>query len=253
MRRLDGKVAIVTGATSGMGSAIAKRFAMEGAAVVVGGRNAERGEDVASQIREAGGKAEFVPSDVATLDGNLKLVEKAVAAFGRLDIVVANAGVLGIGSVTTVPIDTWHHTIATNLNSVFYLTRAGIPQMQKCGGGTIVVNGSIAAYKGFPNHPAYCASKGALVPLVKQIAIDYGPSIRINLLSTGQVDTPLLRNSVKAFSNPESVIAEVAEKMVLKRIGAPEDIASAALFLASDESSWITGASLTIDGGITCG
>ncbi len=253
MAKLGGKVAIVTGATSGMGRGIAELFAHEGAAVVVGGRSAERGNEVVMHIRQAGGRADFVAGDIATIEGNAALVSHAVNAFGGLDILVANAGILGIGSVTTVSIESWHQTIATNLHAIFYLTRAGIPEMQKSGGGAIVVNGSIAAYKGFPNHPAYCASKGALVPLVKQIALDYSPSIRINLLCPGQVDTPLLWDSAKAFPDPDKIIQQVADKMPLKRIGAPEDIAKAALFLASDDSSWITGAAITIDGGIMCG
>jgi NAD(P)-dependent dehydrogenase (short-subunit alcohol dehydrogenase family) len=122
--------------------------------------------------------------------------------------------------------------------------------MQKRGSGVILVNGSIAAWKEFPAHPAYCASKAALVALVKQVALDYGPMIRANILCPGQVDTPLLWESTKAFPNPEEVVAQVVEEhLVMKRLGTPEDIASAALFLASDDAAWITGSSLVVDGG----
>jgi NAD(P)-dependent dehydrogenase (short-subunit alcohol dehydrogenase family) len=117
------------------------------------------------------------------------------------------------------------------------------------GGGSIVINGSIAAMKAFPNHPAYCASKGALVPLVKQLALDYGPRIRANLMCPGPVDTPLLWDSAKAFPDPAVAVQNAGNRTALKRLGQPADIASLALFLASDDSSWITGTAFTIDGG----
>ncbi len=252
MNRLNGKVAIVTGGTSGMGRAIAVLFASEGASVVVSGRNGERGRDVVSEIESNGGKAVFIRGDVSVPETNKLLVEKAVDSFGRLDILVMSAGELGIGSVTDVSLDLWKKTIDTNLNAVFYLLHHGIPAIKKSGGGSAVVIGSIAAFKVFPNHPSYCASKGALTQLVRQVALDYGPDIRINQICPGQVDTPLLRNSVKAFDNPEEIIRETEVKLPMKRLGKPEDIARAALFLVSDDSSWTTGASFVVDGGSLC-
>ena len=249
MKRLEGKVAIVTGATIGMGQAIAERFAAEGAAIVAGGRDLERGHALINGIRAAGGRAELVPGNVGSFEANEALVARAQEVFGGVDILVPNAGILGIGSVTDVSLETWHETIATNLHAVFYLCRAGIPEMQKRGGGTIVINGSIAAMKAFPNHPAYCASKGALVPLVKQLALDYGPKIRVNLMCPGPVDTPLLWDSAKAFPDPAVAVHDAGARTALKRLGLPSDVASLALFLASDDSSWITGATFTIDGG----
>ncbi|MDA2927132.1 glucose 1-dehydrogenase [Acidobacteria bacterium AH-259-G07] len=248
--KLDGKVAIVTGGTSGMGKAIAALFAEEGASVVIGGRDKERGGAVVREMRSAGGQVEFVAGDIETYEANEQLVRTAVEAFGGVDVLVANAGILGLGSVTDVSLETWHTTIAANLHSVFYLLRLGIPEMQKREGGTVVINGSISAYKGFPNHAAYCASKGALLPLVKQVAIDYSPSIRINILCPGPVDTPLLWNSAQAFPKPEKAVFDAAEQILLKRLGTPRDVAKAALFLACSDSEWITGAALTIDGGI---
>lgn len=249
MKKLEGKVAIVTGATIGMGQAIAERFAAEGAAIVAGGRDLERGHALINGIRAAGGQAELVAGDVGTYEANQALVERAKLAFGGVDILVPNAGILGIGSVTEVSLETWHETIATNLHAVFYLCRAGIPEMLARGGGSIVVNGSIAAMKAFPNHPAYCASKGALVPLVKQIALDYGPKIRANLMCPGPVDTPLLWDSAKAFPDPAVAVHDAGQRTALKRLGLPSDVASLALFLASDDSSWVTGTAFTIDGG----
>lgn len=249
MKKLEHKVAIVTGATIGMGRAIAERFAKEGAAVVCGGRDVARGNALVDDIRAAGGRAELVTGDIGTLETNQALVACAKQAFGGVDVLVANAGSLGIGSVTEVSLETWHETIATNLHAVFYLCRAGIPELQARGGGTIVINGSIAALKAFPNHPAYCASKGALVPLVKQLALDYGPQIRANLLCPGPVDTPLLWDSARAFPDPAAAVQNAGARTALKRLGLPADIANLALFLASDDSSWITGAAFTIDGG----
>jgi NAD(P)-dependent dehydrogenase (short-subunit alcohol dehydrogenase family) len=235
-----------------MGCGIAELFAREGAAVVAGGRNVERGRALAQRIGDEGGKAHFVPADVATLEGNRTLVGAAVERFGGVDILVMSAGELGLGSVTEVSLETWHATVGANLHAVFYLCRLAIPEMQKRSGGSIVVNGSIAAYKGFPNHAAYCASKGALVPLVKQIARDYGPSIRVNLMCPGPVDTPLIWDSAKAFPDPARAVQAAAEGTVQKRLGLPKDIANLALFLASDDSAWMTGSAITIDGGALC-
>jgi NAD(P)-dependent dehydrogenase (short-subunit alcohol dehydrogenase family) len=253
MKKLEGKVAIVTGATIGMGQAIAERFAAEGAAVVCGGRDPDRGASLLKSIRDKGGRAELVTGDIGTLEANQALVNRAKSAFGGVDILVPNAGILGIGSITEVSLETWHQCIATNLHAVFYLCRAGIPEMQARGGGTIVINGSIAAMKAFPNHPAYCASKGALVPLVKQIALDYGPTIRANLMCPGPVDTPLLWDSAKAFPDPAVAVHNAGQRTALKRLGTPSDIADLALFLASTDSSWITGTAFTIDGGALVG
>ncbi len=236
-----------------MGRAIALAFSREGAGLVLGGRNLERGRAVIEEIRSAGGRAEFAPGDIGTLEANQRLVEKAREAFGGVDILVANAGVLGLGSITEVSLETWSSTLATNLDAVFFLLRAGLPELRRRGGGAVVVNGSIAAEKGFPNHAAYCASKGALPALVRQAAIDYGPEIRVNLLQTGPIDTPLIWESAAAFPEPAKAVAAAAEKTLLGRLGRPQEIAEAALFLAGDASSWMTGSCLTIDGGILAG
>lgn len=249
-KKLQDKIAIVTGATSGMGAAIAKLFAAEGAKVVVNGRNEERGNQVVSDIRKNNGEATFVQSDISTEEGNMHLYQKTINTYGGLDVVVSNAGFLGLGSITEVSIDTWHETINTNLNSIFYLFRLAIPEMMKRGSGNLIVNGSIAAFKSFPNHAAYCASKGALVPLIKQIALDYGPKIRANLICPGPIDTPLIWNSAKAFPDPDKAVEDAAKATLLQRLGTPEDVAKAALFLASEDSSFITGTSITVDGGI---
>ena len=253
MGRLDGKTAIVTGGTSGIGRGMAERFAAEGAAVVVGGRDRAKGRAVVAAIRAAGGRAVFVAGDVARVATNRRLVAAAVRAFGGLDLVVANAAMLGLGSVRDLPLKVWRQTLETNLSSVFYLTQLALPELSKRPGASIVVIGSIAAFKAFPQHPAYCASKGALVPLVRQLAVDLAPHVRINVICPAQVDTPLLHDSVRAFPNPATIIAEATARIPLKRLGTPADIASAAVFLASDEASWLTGTALTLDGGVMTG
>ncbi|NQU09769.1 SDR family oxidoreductase [bacterium] len=253
MGKLDGKVAIITGGTSGMGRGIAELCAAEGAAVVIGGQNEERAAEVLAGIRGHGGVAIFVAGDIAAVETNQRLVDAAAAEFGGLHLLVPNAGILGLGGILDGTLEIWRRTIDVNLNAVYYLIKLAAPSILRSGGGAIVINGSIAAYKGFPNHPAYCASKGALVSLTRQLAIDLAPAIRINVLCTGQVDTPLLWESARAFPDPASAVRDVAARMPLKRLGTPEDIARAVLFLASDDAAWITGAALTIDGGITAG
>ncbi len=253
MRRLEGQAAIVTGATSGMGRATALLFAREGASVLASGRDLERGARLVDEIRKGGGQAEFVAGDVSRPETNERLVAECGRAFGKVDTAVCCAGMLGLGSAADVPVETWKQTLAVNLDAVFYLLRSLLPVLQERGGGSIVVVGSIAAFKGFPNHAAYCASKGALVALVRQVAIDCGPKVRINLLCPGPVDTPLIWESAAAFPDPSRAVADVGKRTVLERLGQPEDIARAALFLASSDSGWVTGTALTIDGGIMTG
>lgn len=250
MNKLKNKVALITGGTRGMGRAVAELFAEEGAGVIIGGRNQQLGEKVVESIIKSGGEALFVQGDVRSPEANRQLVEKTVSAYGKLDILIPNAGVLGLGSVTGVEEKSWHRTLDTNLNAVFYLLRAAIPEMQKTDTtGAVVVTGSIAAHKGFPNHAAYCASKGAVESLVRQAAVDYAPGIRINLIQPGPVETKLYKDSAAAFPNPDTILDEVPETLPMKRTGSPNDIARTVLFLASEDSSWITGSVIAIDGG----
>ena len=250
MERLSGKTAIITGSTRGMGCAMALRFAAEGAAVVVTGRDEAAGVAVVRQIEEAGGKALFREADVGIPEENSALVESALQAYGSVDIVVANAGMLALGSLTEISLEEWQRAMDVNLNSVFYLMREAIPHMQKQG-GVILVTGSIAADKGFPRHTAYCTAKGAVRSLVTQVAVEYAPKIRVNLLEPGPVDTALYRASAVAFPNADTILNEVPDSVPMRRTGLPEDVASAALFLVSDESSWITGSVFRVDGGVS--
>jgi len=243
----QGKVVIVTGATGGMGSAIAKALVQEGASVILNGRDEEKGNQLERALDK---QAYFVGGDVSDPDTNKQLVQTAVSRFGRLDLVVTNAGTLGLGSVTDLNLRQWKETIDINLSSVYYLCHYAIPEMKKQDKGVVVINSSIAAFKSFPNHAAYCAGKAGLVALAKQMAADYGPSIRVNAICPGPVDTPLIWDSAKAFVNPEEIVQKTAKNTLMKRLGTPEDVASLVLFLLSDKASWITGSAFTIDGGI---
>ena len=240
------KTAIVTGATSGIGQSIAEALAREGAKVILSGRDEARGRSLEQQL---GPSTHFVAGDIKQPRANEVLVQAALERFGRLDMLALSAGRLGIGKLHTLSVDDWQDTIATNLNAVFYLLKYAIPEMQKRGEGSVVIIGSVAARHAFPSHPAYSASKGALPALVRQLARDYSPEIRVNLVSPAQVITPLLHNSVKAFDNPDEILEETAQKLPMKRLGLPEDIAHTVLHLLSDQASWITGSNFVVDGG----
>lgn len=246
MSGLSEKVAIVTGATSGIGRSIALALCKEKVRLIYTGRDIRKGHELSAQM---GNEAQFLGGDIKSPGFNQKLVETAMNNFGRLDMLVLSAGQLGLGKIDTLELETWHDTIATNLHAIFYLLKYGIPAMLENGGGNIVVIGSIAAFHAFPNHPAYTASKGALPALIKQTALDYGPEIRINLICPAQVKTPLLDRSARAFDNPTEILEQTAQRLPLKRLGTPEDIANAALYLLSDAASWVTGSHFIIDGG----
>lgn len=248
--KLKDKVFIITGATSGMGKGIALEFAKEGASLVLSGRDHIKGENVLDQIEQLSGEATFLPGNVRDESYNKELVQSAIRHFNKIDGIVTNAGILGLGKITELRTEDWYKTFQTNLDSVYFLLKYALPEMQK-NGGSIIINSSIAASKSFPNHPAYCASKAGLVALAKQAAVDYGPKIRVNCMCPGPVDTPLLHDSAIAFPNPGSAVSDAEKATLMKRLGQPQDIAKLALFLASDDSSWITGSSFTIDGGIT--
>ncbi|WP_273568178.1 SDR family NAD(P)-dependent oxidoreductase [Maribacter halichondriae] len=245
-QKLRDKVCIITGATSGMGKAIAESFNEEGAKLMLSGRNEEKGNALTEKLENA----IFMAGDVSDPSYNEKLVNKAIENFGRLDIVSINAGILGLGNVVDLPIAEWQKTLNTNLSSIFYVSKYAIPHLEQAEGATILINASIAAYKSFPNHPAYCASKAASIALMKQMAVEYGPKIRINAICPGPVDTPLLWDSAKAFKNPERAVENAGKATLMKRLGTPQEIAKLALFLVSKDASWITGTAMTIDGGI---
>ncbi len=247
--RLVGKSAIITGAGMGMGREGAMLFAQEGAQVVVFDLNAEAGNETVSTIRTAGGKALFVQGDVSKEADVKGAIEQGVAAFGKLDILYANAGVLWKDrdkSVIDTTEENWDIIQAINLKGPFFLAKHGIPALQKAGGGSIILVGSISALAGFSMaQDSYTAAKCAVIGLSKSLAVQFGPdNIRCNVIHPGMVDTPLQ----DPYLSDESK-QEIADCLPLRRIGVPRDIANAALFLASEESSFMTGAEMIVDGG----
>lgn len=251
MRQLADQVAIITGATSGIGRAVAPLFGRHGAKLILSGRDKSRGESLLSDLKQQGVDACLHLGDVANPDVNQELVELAIAEYGQLNIISTNAAVLGLGTVTGIDSHDFAKTFETNFFSIFHLCRAAFPVMLEGKGGAVVVNASIAASKAFPQHAAYCSSKAAAIALVKQLALDYGPTIRVNAISPGPVDTPLIWRSAAAFNSPDDAVKTAEESTALKRLGSPEEIARLVLYLASEESGWVTGSNLTIDGGIT--
>lgn len=243
---LKNKVCIITGATSGMGKAVAECFSNEGIKLILSGRNTERGNALAEKLPNC----VFVAGDVSEPAYNEKLVKVAIEKFGQLDLLSLNAGMLGLGNVVDLSETLWHKTLNVNLSAIYYICKYAVPHIKKSQGGSIVINSSIAAFRSFPNHPAYCASKAAAVALMKQMAVEYAPDIRINAICPGPVDTPFLWDSAKAFDNPYSAVENAKNATLMKRLGTPEDIAKLTLFLVSEDASWITGTAMTIDGGI---
>ncbi len=238
------KTAIITGATSGIGRSVAQALHQSGSNLILNGRDATRGKE----LKELGPQVIFEQGDVKEPQLNQRLVDKAMENFGQLDSVVLAAGQLGIGRLDQLSIEDWQDTIATNLSAVFYLLKHAIPALQKQSGSVVII-GSVAALHAFPEHPAYTASKGALPALVKQLARDYGPSVRINMISPAQVLTPLLKDSVRAFEHPETILQETADGLPMKRLGLPQDITNMVLYLLSDKAGWITGSNMVVDGG----
>ncbi len=249
MNRLSGKVAIVTGGNAGIGEAIAKAFAQEGAAVVITGRRQAELDRVVGDIVKEQGKAIAVAGSV-TDDAHVQdTVRRTVQQFGRLDILDNNAGIGDFGKrLHEIDDATWAQVLDVNLTGVFRLTRACLPQMLKQGTGVIVMISSIASLVGLPTLPAYAASKGALDAMTRALAVDYArDGIRCNVVNPGLVDTPM---AAPLMSHPEQ-LAPILAHYPIRRVGNPEDVASLVLYLASDEAAWVTGGTFPVDGGRT--
>lgn len=249
MNRLSGKVAVVTGGNAGIGEAIAKAFAREGASVVITGRRQGELDRVVNDILQAQGKAFAVAGSVTDEHSAQEAVRQTVQQFGQLDILVNNAGIGDFGKrLHEINDTTWAQVLDVNLTGVFRMTRAVLPQMLKQGRGVIVNISSVASLVGLPTLSAYAASKGALDALTRALAVDYAKDgIRCNVVNPGLIDTPM---AAPLMGNPEQ-LNPILSHYPIRRPGKPEEVASLVLYLASDEAAWVTGGTFPLDGGMT--
>jgi NAD(P)-dependent dehydrogenase (short-subunit alcohol dehydrogenase family) len=246
--RLEGKIALVTGGGTGIGRAIALLFAREGARLVVAGRRSDPLQDVVREIRSAGGTATFTRGDVTKPDRVEMMVHGAVYNFGGLDILVNNAGVFVEGSVVDIDEKKWDRVLGTNLKGAYLVSRLAIPAMKNRGGGAIVNIASVHGLVGMKGGAAYCASKGGLVQLTRAMALDHAPDrIRVNAICPGLVDTAMTRDA----NGGSTWLDDAVRSYPVSRAGTPDEVARLALYLACEESGWMTGSALPLDGGFS--
>lgn len=250
--RLANKVALITGGTSGIGEAVAYLFAREGAKIAITGRNESRGHAVTARILESGGKAIFIRTDVRHAAECKRSVDATLDSFGRLDILFNNAGVFFPQTALDCSEEEWDLQIDINLKGTFLMSKYALAPMIAQGGGVIINNSSGWGLVGGDRAVAYCASKGGVVLLTKAMAIDHGrQGVRVNCICPGDVDTPMLLEDARRRGLDWKTYLAGCENRPMGRIGTPDEIAKAVLFLASDDSSFMTGSALVVDGGGT--
>jgi NAD(P)-dependent dehydrogenase (short-subunit alcohol dehydrogenase family) len=247
---LKGKTAIITGGACGIGRATAHLFAREGAAVVIADKNEASGRVVAGEIAAFGGRAIFEPANVTSAADCKRVVERAVREFEAIHVLFNNAGIIRRASIVELSEQDWDRVMTVNVKSVFLMSRQVVPLMAQAGGGSIINMASGWGLTGGPKAAVYCASKGAVVLLTKAMAVDHGPQkIRVNCICPGDTDTDMLHHEAQQLGEPKDRFLAEAARRPLGRIAEPEEIAQAALYLASDAASFVTGTALVVDGG----
>jgi NAD(P)-dependent dehydrogenase (short-subunit alcohol dehydrogenase family) len=250
--RVAGKAAIVTGAGTGIGRAIALALAREGAKVAVAGRRREKLGEVAQAIRQAGGEVLVTVCDVSSEADSYRAVKDAEEAFGHVNVLVNNAGALSVSTVESISVEEWDLLMATNLKGPFLMSRAVLPAMRQAGGGAIVNVGSVLGLVAMKDRAAYCASKGGVTMLTKAMALDHAQEkIRVNCICPAIVETDLIRELFSKSEEGRRARDTRLATLPLGKFGKPDDIAELAVFLASEESSWMTGTAIPVDGGLT--
>jgi NAD(P)-dependent dehydrogenase (short-subunit alcohol dehydrogenase family) len=249
--RLKDRAAIVTGGAKGIGWGICKVLSQEGAKIVVVDWDEATGKKTAAEINQGGGEAIFVLCDVSQEEQVKAMIEATLKAFGKIDILVNNAGIGVYKPVLETSGEDWDKCLAVNLKGQFLCSKYAIPHMQKLGKGAIVNISSVHSFQTVNGVAPYAASKGGITALTRNMAIDYGPAIRVNSIAPGWVLTPLIQSIFDSYEDPAGQKREVERRQVMKRIGQPEDIGYAVAFLVSDEASFITGTQLYVDGGLT--
>ena len=252
MTRVAGKAAIVTGAGTGIGRAIALALAREGAKVAVAGRRREKLGEVAQAIRQAGGEVLVTVCDVSSEADSYRAVKDAEEAFGHVNVLVNNAGALSVSTVESISVEEWDRLMATNLKGPFLMSRAVLPAMRQAGGGAIVNVGSVLGIVAMKDRAAYCASKGGVTMLTKAMALDHAQEkIRVNCICPAIVETDMIRELFSKSEEGRRARDTRLATLPLGKFGKPDDIAELAVFLASEESSWMTGTAIPVDGGLT--
>jgi NAD(P)-dependent dehydrogenase (short-subunit alcohol dehydrogenase family) len=252
MLRLSGKVALITGGGTGIGRACALAFAREGALVAVAGRRKAPLEAVGREIERAGGKALALSCDVTQTTSVAAALSQTEQYFGRLDTIVNNAGAVVVATAEHTSDENWEMVMAVNLTGTFLVSRAALPALRRAGGGSIVNIGSVLGLVARRERAAYCAAKAGVGGLTRAMAIDHaGDKIRVNCICPTIVETQLGMESIRRAPNAEAEIQKRIAEIPIGRMGTPEDVALMAVYLASDEASWVTGTSFPLDGGVT--
>jgi meso-butanediol dehydrogenase / (S,S)-butanediol dehydrogenase / diacetyl reductase len=250
--RLSGKVALITGGGTGIGRAIALAFAREGSSVALAGRRMEKLREAAREIEREGGQGKAIACDVTRSKDAVRAVGEAVERFGRLNVLVNNAGALHVSTVEGISEEEWDRVMTVNVKGPFLMSRAVLPEFRKCNGGAIVNIGSVLGLVAMKDRAAYCASKGGLTMLTKAMAIDHAQeNVRVNCICPAIIETELVKGLFSKGAEGEALRKARLATIPLGRFGRPADVAEMAVFLASEESSWLTGAAIPLDGGLT--